>query len=81
MQYFKCIPETNNSTSYAEQIVVFFLINQRHLAIIKMSCWFVFIIFLASSTVNDMFTHFEQPRYLDFYTLTKLSCHFTARRV
>jgi hypothetical protein len=30
-------------------------------------------IFLASSTVNDMFTHFEQLRYLDFYTLIKLS--------
>jgi hypothetical protein len=31
------------------------------------------IIFLASSILNDMFTHFEQLRYLDFYTLTKLS--------
>jgi hypothetical protein len=29
--------------------------------------------FLASSTLNDMFTHFEQLRYLDFYTLIKLS--------
>jgi hypothetical protein len=32
-----------------------------------------FINFLASSTLNDMFTHFEQLQYLDFYTLTKLS--------
>jgi hypothetical protein len=31
------------------------------------------IFFLASSTQNDMFTHFEQLRYLDFYTLIKLS--------
>jgi hypothetical protein len=30
-------------------------------------------IFLASSTVNDMFTHFEQLGNLDFYTLIKLS--------
>jgi hypothetical protein len=38
--------------------------------------------FLASSTVNDMFTHFEQLRYLDFYTPTKLHFyHFTARGV
>jgi hypothetical protein len=29
--------------------------------------------FWASSTVNDMFTHFEQLRYLDFYALIKLS--------
>jgi hypothetical protein len=29
--------------------------------------------FLASSTLNDMFTHFEQLGYLDFYTLIKLS--------
>jgi hypothetical protein len=28
--------------------------------------------FLASSTVNDMFTHFEQLGYLDFYTLITL---------
>jgi hypothetical protein len=28
---------------------------------------------LASSTINDMFTHFEQLGYLDFYTLIKLS--------
>jgi hypothetical protein len=28
--------------------------------------------FLASSTVNDMFTHFEQLGYLDFYTPIKL---------
>jgi predicted phosphatase len=28
---------------------------------------------LDSSTLNDMFTHFEQLRYLDFYTLIKLS--------
>jgi hypothetical protein len=27
--------------------------------------------FLASLTLNDMFTHFEQLRYLDFYTLIK----------
>jgi hypothetical protein len=40
------------------------------------------IIFLASSTLNDMFTHFEQVGYLDFYTLIKLHiCHFTARSV
>jgi hypothetical protein len=38
-------------------------------------------IFLASSTVNDMFTHFEQLRYLDFYTLYQTICHFTARSV
>jgi hypothetical protein len=31
------------------------------------------IVFLASSTINDMFTHFEQLEYLDFYTLIKLS--------
>jgi hypothetical protein len=31
------------------------------------------ILLLASSTLNDMFTHFEQLRYLDFYTLMKLS--------
>jgi hypothetical protein len=30
-------------------------------------------LFLASLTVNDMFTHFEQLGYLDFYTLIKLS--------
>jgi hypothetical protein len=29
--------------------------------------------FLASSTLNDMFRHFEQLGYLDFYTLIKLS--------
>jgi hypothetical protein len=29
--------------------------------------------FLASSILNDMFTYFEQLRYLDFYTLIKLS--------
>jgi hypothetical protein len=29
--------------------------------------------FLASSTLNDTFTHFEQLGYLDFYTLIKLS--------
>jgi hypothetical protein len=29
--------------------------------------------FLASSILNDMFTHFEQLGYLDFYTLIKLS--------
>jgi hypothetical protein len=39
-------------------------------------------VFLASSTLNDMFTHFDQLRYLDFYTLIKLHiCHFTARSV
>jgi hypothetical protein len=31
------------------------------------------IVFLASSTINDVFTHFEQLEYLDFYTLIKLS--------
>jgi hypothetical protein len=31
------------------------------------------ISFLASSTINDMFTHFEQLGYRDFYTLVKLS--------
>jgi hypothetical protein len=30
-------------------------------------------LFLASSTLNDMFTHFEQLGYLDFYTLIKVS--------
>jgi hypothetical protein len=30
-------------------------------------------IFFVSSTLNDMLTHFEQLRYLDFYTLIKLS--------
>jgi hypothetical protein len=30
-------------------------------------------VFLASSTLNDMFTYCEQLWYLDFYTLTKLS--------
>jgi hypothetical protein len=28
---------------------------------------------LKSSILNDMFTHFEQLGYLDFYTLIKLS--------
>jgi hypothetical protein len=36
--------------------------------------------FLASSTLNDMFTHFEQQQYLDFYT-NQTICHFTARSV
>jgi hypothetical protein len=34
----------------------------------QLMCWY----FLASSTLN-MFTHFEQLGYLDFYTLIKLS--------
>jgi hypothetical protein len=38
------------------------------------------IVFLASSTINDMFTHFEQLEYLDFYT-NQTICHFTTRGV
>jgi hypothetical protein len=30
-------------------------------------------VFLAPLTLNDMFTHFKQLRYIDFCTLTKLS--------
>jgi hypothetical protein len=33
----------------------------------------MYILFLASSNLNVMFTHFEQLRYPVFYTLTKLS--------